>query len=94
MNITNLTTTQLRQIIAIKEQIEALQSQIDSIAGGEVPIPARRGSPRSRQAQVSHVRRPSSANSLKALAKARKIRWAKLKAAKRGKRRIGAAVRR
>ena len=30
-NITNLTTTQLNQIIAIKEQIEALQSQIESI---------------------------------------------------------------
>ena len=31
--LTDLTTTQLHQIIAIKEQIETLQSQIDSIAG-------------------------------------------------------------
>ncbi len=35
-----LTTGQLHRIIAIKEQIEALQGQIDSIAGGggEIPI--------------------------------------------------------
>jgi len=46
MNITNLTTTQLNQIIAIKEQIEALQSQIESIAGGgELPIPATEEAP-------------------------------------------------
>ena len=30
MNITEFTTTQLNQIIAIKEQIEALQGQIES----------------------------------------------------------------
>jgi hypothetical protein len=31
-NLANLTTSQLNQIIAIKEQIEALQGQIESIA--------------------------------------------------------------
>lgn len=41
MNITNLTATQLSQIIAIKEQIEEIHGQIDSITagGGEIPIP-------------------------------------------------------
>ncbi len=34
-NLTTLTTTQLRTIVAIKEQIETLQTQLDSIAGGE-----------------------------------------------------------
>jgi hypothetical protein len=34
-NLTDLTTSQLHQIIAFKEQIEALQGQIDSIAGGD-----------------------------------------------------------
>jgi len=41
-NLNDLTTGQILQIIAIKEQIEGLQSQIDSIAsagGGETPIP-------------------------------------------------------
>jgi hypothetical protein len=40
-NLKDLTTNQLKSIIAIKEQIEALQGQIDSIVAGrgEIPIP-------------------------------------------------------
>jgi hypothetical protein len=40
-NLTDLTTGQLHRIIAIKERIEALQGQIESIAGGggEMPVP-------------------------------------------------------
>ena len=38
-NLINLTTAQLHRIIAIKEQIEKLQGQLDSIAGGEIPVP-------------------------------------------------------
>ena len=81
MNITNLTTTQLNQIIAIKEQIEALQSQIDSIAadGGEIPTPLTGKTPatsrRKYRMTATHRRKL-----VKALARARKIRWAKLKA--------------
>jgi len=71
----DLTTSQLKSIIAIKEQIEALQSQIDSIVGGdevpsslteEAPIPAKR------KLSAAHRRKL-----VKALAKARKMRWAK-----------------
>ncbi len=92
-NITNLTTTQLNQIIAIKEQIEALQNQIESIGDGhEFPVPfAEEGpAPAKRKYHMSAAHRRKL---IKALARARKIRWAKTKAAKKGKRRLSAAGR-
>lgn len=91
--LTNLTTSQLNQIIALKEQIEALQSQIESIAGGgevaspfagEAPAPAKR---------KYHMSAAHRRKLIKALAKARKIRWAKVKAAKKKDRRSSPAVR-
>ena len=72
-NLTNLTTTQLRQIIALKEQIEALQTQLDSIAGGEVPTEAPVPAKRKYHMSAAHKRKL-----IKALARARKIRWAKM----------------
>ncbi len=71
-NLTDLTTIQLNSIIAIKEQIEALQGQIDSIAagGGEIPIP---------MAGTKRRRRMSAAARAKMAAAAR-ARWAKAKA--------------
>jgi len=93
MNITNLTTTQLNQIIAIKEQIEALQSQIESIAGGgELPIPATEEAPVPAKRKY-HMTAAHRRKLVKALAKARKIRSAKLKAAKKKDRRSSPAVR-
>ena len=91
MNITNLTTAQLNQIIAIKEQIEVLQSQIDSIANGhDFPVPfAEEGPvPAKRKLSVAHRRKL-----IKVLARARKIRWAKVKAAKKKDWRSSPAVR-
>jgi hypothetical protein len=82
-NINSLTTTKLRQILAIKEQIESLQSQLDSIApGGEVPTPfnaltAEAPPPAKRKYHMSAAHRRKL---IKALAKARRIRSAKLKA--------------
>ena len=35
----DLTVEQLRKLVAIREQIETLQSEIDLIAGGESPAP-------------------------------------------------------
>jgi len=35
MNIADLTTAQLRSIIDIKERIESLQTQLDSVGGGD-----------------------------------------------------------
>jgi hypothetical protein len=91
-NLSSLTTSQLKSLLAIKEQIETLQGQIASIAGeGEVPSPA------SAKAPVPAKRKLSAAHRrklIKALAKARKMRWAKIKGtAKKGKRRLSAAGR-
>ena len=77
--LTSLTTNQLRQVLAIKEQIETLQSQIQSIAGGETPTPAAEepSTPGKRKYHMSAAHRRKL---IKALARARKIRWAKGKA--------------
>jgi hypothetical protein len=84
-NLTNLTTTQLRQIIALKEQIEALQTQLDSIAGGEVPTPfieeVAASNPTEAPVPAKRKYHMSAAHKrklIKALARARKIRWAKM----------------
>jgi len=85
--LTDLTTSQLHSIIAIKEQIETLQGQIDSIAaggGGEIPIPSAEEAPTPGKRKY-HMTAAHRRKLIKALAKARKIRSAKLKAAKKGK---------
>jgi hypothetical protein len=72
-NLTDLTTGQLRHIIAIKEQIEKLQGQIDSIAAdGEIPSPS--------AVKVPKKRRMSAAARARIAAGAR-ARWAKIKGA-------------
>jgi hypothetical protein len=78
-----LTTAQLKSIIAIKEQIEALQSQMDVIAGGgdEVPTPSTDEAPAPTKRKY-HMTAAHRRKLIKALAKARKMRSAKLKAAK------------
>ena len=82
MNLNDLTTDQLHRIIAIKQQIEALQSQLGSIVGGgEIPSPSSVEGPASNQRKyrmtAGHKRKL-----MKALARARKIRWAKMKGGK------------
>ena len=94
-NINDLTTSQLRQILAIKEQIEALQGQIDSIAaggGGGIPVPAavEAAVPAKRK---YHLTAAHQRKLVKALARTRKIRWAKFKGKGEGKRRMSAAGR-
>ena len=82
-NLVNLTTAQLHRIIAIKEQIEALQGRIYSIAGGgrEVPIPATVDAPAPARRKY-HMTAAHRRKLIKALAKARKIRAAMLKGTK------------
>ncbi len=77
-NIKNITASQLRSILAIKEQIEALKSEMESIVGrgGEVPFPAIVAAPTPVKRTLSAAHRRKL---IKALAKARKIRWAKMK---------------
>ena len=81
-NLRDLTTSQLHRIIAIKEQIEALQGQIESIVagggGGGIPIPSAEEAPVPAKRKLSAAHRRKL---VKALAKARKIRWAKIKGA-------------
>jgi hypothetical protein len=89
-NITDLTTSQLNSIIAIKEQIEKLQGQLDSIAAGnDSPIPVIAAKRRRRMSRAGRAR----------IIAAVKARWAKVKRkakskpAKKGKRRLSAAGR-
>ena len=88
-NLKDLTTSQLKSIIAIKEEIEALQSAMESIAGGgggggEIPIPAAEEAPVPAK-KKHHMTTAHRRKLVKALAKARQIRWAKAKASKEDK---------
>jgi hypothetical protein len=75
-NLKDLTTSQLSRIIALKEEIEALQSQIDSlVAGGEALGPIARRGPKKRR--VSSAARNK-------IAAAQKARWAKVRAGQAG----------
>ncbi|MGA2543904.1 MAG: hypothetical protein ABSG78_20330 [Verrucomicrobiota bacterium] len=93
-SLSDYSLVELRWLIALKEKIEALQGELDAIAG-EVAAssPAAAPTPTRRKylMTAAHKRKL-----MEALAKARKIRSAKLKAAKRGKkkdRRSSPAVR-
>ena len=90
-SLSDYSLVELRWVIALKEKIEALQGELDAITGevavsspAEAPTPTRR---------KYHMTAANKRKLIKALARARKIRWAKAKAAKRGKRRISAAGR-
>ena len=94
-NLSSLTTGQLHRILAIKEQTEALQSQIQSIAGGgDVPTPATVEAPK-KQRRMSRAGRA-------AIAAAARARWARIKgtsatesgSVKKEKRKLSAAHRR
>jgi hypothetical protein len=83
-NLKDLTTNQLKGIIAIKEKIEALEREIESITAGggsAKPIPSNEeaATPGKRKLSPAHKRKL-----IKALAKARKVRLANLKKAKPG----------
>ena len=86
-SLSDLSVADLRRVIALKEQIEALEGQLEVIAENEViaantggdagaaetPAPAK---PAKRRLSPAHRRKL-----IKALAKARKVRWSKAKAA-------------
>ena len=81
-DLATLTTTQLRQVLAIKEQIETLQGQLDSIAGGgEIQSPSTEEAPTPAKRKY-HMSAAHRRKLIKALARARKIRWAKAKGTK------------
>ena len=79
---------QLREAANVQEQIQELQSELNAILGGEIPIPRKSG------------KRNMSAAGRAAIAAAAKARWAKYrsanginKPAKRGKHKMSAAGR-
>src|ERR1700722_3044518 len=69
--LTDLSTAQLKRAIDIKEQIEALQAQLDKIeAGGEMPVPFFK--PAKKKRRMSRAGRAAIAAGMKA-------RWARIK---------------
>jgi hypothetical protein len=79
-SLSDYSLVELRWVIALKEKIEALQGELDAITGevavsnsAAAPVPAKR---------KYHMSAAHKRKLIKALAKARKIRWAKAKAAK------------
>ncbi len=94
INLKDLTTSQLNRIIAIKEQIETLQCQIDSIVVGGEEIPSVTAVKTRQTGLISYAGQGSVAAGARA-------RWAKLKGAgtralklaRMGKRRLSAAGR-
>jgi hypothetical protein len=73
MSILNLSTTQLQRIIALKTQIERLQSQLETLAGNSAPMASGKAAPK---------RRKMSAAARRKISLAAKARWAKVKAGK------------
>jgi len=96
MAIENWTPSKLRQAAELKEKIEALEIQLESVlSGGEISAavetaeetqPAKRKRGRPAKLQVAQpekkARRKISAAGRAAMAAAAKARWAKAKAAK------------
>jgi hypothetical protein len=89
----NLTPTQLRKAANIKERIDALQSELNEILGGEASAPAEPNEAPKKKWKMSRAGRAR-------IAAAAKARWAKIKGttasvkpAKKAKRKFTAAGR-
>jgi hypothetical protein len=86
----SISTQQLKRALSIREQIEALEAELNSIFGGASPV--RRGRP------PGSGKRRMSAAGRRAIAAAQKRRWAKLKGgeekpARKSRRKMSAAGR-
>ena len=73
MNLSNLTSNQLIRAAKIKEQIDALNQQLNSILGGSASVPATKA-PKGGMSAAGRAR----------IAAAQKARWAKIHSAKGG----------
>ena len=79
MSIQDLKTSQLRQAAGIKEKIEALQQQLETVlTGGKIPIPG----PTQDVSEPVKKKRQFSAAGLARLRAAPKNRWAMVRVAK------------
>jgi hypothetical protein len=70
--ILDLSTSKLKQILALKTQIESLQSKLASLAGNASPAAPK----------AFHKKRTMSAAARRKISIAAKARWAKVRAAK------------
>jgi conjugal transfer/entry exclusion protein len=88
-NSHNVSLEQLKRAVAIREQIDSLQTQLDQILGEGEPIA---------EPSASGKKRTMSPSARRKIAAAQRLRWAKLKGstdtkpAKRGRRKMSAAV--
>jgi hypothetical protein len=73
MNIFNLSAAKLKHIVALKTQIERLQSQLEALATTASPTSA---------TKAPHKKRTMSAAARRKISQAAKARWAKVRAAK------------
>jgi hypothetical protein len=73
-SIRELSSSKLQQIVAIKKQIERLESNLDALIGAALPGPL---------ATVHRARRRMSAEARRRISEAAKARWAKFRAAKK-----------
>ena len=69
MSLQNLSVAQLRKLVAIKEEIERLEAELESLSGGEPAAPKTR------------KKRRMSASARARIAAAQRARWAKVHAA-------------
>lgn len=76
-NLHNLTVAQLREVVAIKEQIEKLESELDSLIGGESAPAAGQVAkgPGRKKRRMSRAARA-------AIGAAQRARWAKVRKGK------------
>jgi hypothetical protein len=71
-NMINITPAQLRKAADLQEQIQELQSELNQILGGEVPVPAQPTEAPKKKGEMSAAGRA-------AISAAAKARWAKRK---------------
>lgn len=73
-NLSSLTSAQLKQAAALKDKIEALSRQLNSLLGGGSAASAPKSAKRGKMSAAGRAR----------VAAAQRARWAKIKAAKKG----------
>ena len=78
-SLSDYSLVELRWVIALREKIEALQGELDAITG-EVAVPTGNEAPTTAKRKY-HMTAAHKRKLIKALVRARKIRWAKTKAA-------------
>ena len=81
MSFTNLTPAQLHKAAGLKEKIEVLQAQLETVLGGN-SLPAPVETPESESFEPAPKKRKFTAAGLARLRAAQQARWAKVKAGK------------